>query len=130
MARLAAAVMSAWVAVVVVLGVDAVNAQPLPPRALLPQGSPLPRVLLPTPADVGPGLGPPQPRSLEKILPGATIEVTHTELRGMTACDMRDFNEPMRTARGQKAPNAKVAVSIDGAAAVDRVIEVLLSYDD
>jgi len=96
MVRLAAAVTAACVAVMVVLGVGAVNAQPLPPRALLPQGSPLPRVLLPIPADVGPGLGPPQPRSLDKILPGATIEVTHTELRGMTAYPPGQFDSVMK----------------------------------
>lgn len=58
------------------------------------------------------------------------VELASAQLRGMTACDLRDFNQPMRAARGQKAPNAKVAISMDGAAAVDRVIEVLLGYDD
>ncbi len=60
-------------------------AQTSAPLSAVPQGSPLPRVLPPAPTTVAPGLQSPEPRRLDQILPGATVDVTQAELRGVSA---------------------------------------------
>lgn len=51
------------------------------------------------------------------------VELASPVSRGMTLCDLR----PMRA--DSREANASVALEIDGLAAVDRVVETLLSYD-
>jgi hemolysin activation/secretion protein len=54
-----------------------------PPLSAVPQGSPLPRILPPAAPNVAPGLqAPPQP--LNTALPGASVAVATTELRGVS----------------------------------------------
>ncbi|HPU54209.1 MAG TPA: nucleoside hydrolase [Burkholderiaceae bacterium] len=58
------------------------------------------------------------------------IELASPQLRGMTACDLRRVNAgAARTVHHNAAPNAHVAVAIEGAAAVDDVIRTLIEYD-
>lgn len=58
------------------------------------------------------------------------IELASPQLRGMTACDLRSVNVArVVSVHKPMLPNARVAVAIDGAAAVDQVIDALLSYD-
>lgn len=58
------------------------------------------------------------------------IELASPQLRGMTACDLRKVNSRNTSViEGNAAPNAKVAVAIEGDAAVDHVIEIIAGYD-
>ena len=58
------------------------------------------------------------------------VELASPVLRGMTACDLRGLSDEARGLPGlPAAPRARVAVEIDGAAAVDRVVEELLACD-
>ena len=58
------------------------------------------------------------------------VELASRQLRGMTACDLRNVDIAKLVSVRQPEPaNAQVAVAIDGAAAVDLVIEAILSYD-
>ena len=57
------------------------------------------------------------------------VELASPALRGMTACDLRGLSDEARGLPGLAAPIARVAVGIDGAAAVDRVIAELLACD-
>lgn len=58
------------------------------------------------------------------------IELASAQLRGMTACDLRLINPgAARSVHSPLPPNAQVAVSIDGPAAVDHVIDTLIDYD-
>ena len=58
------------------------------------------------------------------------VELASPQLRGMTACDLRSVNAAHAgTVHKPQAPNARVAVAIDGAAAVDLVIKALIAYD-
>jgi purine nucleosidase len=58
------------------------------------------------------------------------LETASPEVRGTTVCDLRTFlSEPAGATRKQKPANALVALEIDGAAVVDRVVEAVTSYD-
>ncbi len=58
------------------------------------------------------------------------VELASPQLRGMTACDLRHVNAAkVVSVRKPEPHNAQVAVAIDGAAAVDHVIDTLLVYD-
>jgi inosine-uridine nucleoside N-ribohydrolase len=58
------------------------------------------------------------------------VELASRQLRGMTACDLRNVDiAKLVSVRQPRPANAQVAVAIDGAAAVDLVIEAILSYD-
>jgi purine nucleosidase/pyrimidine-specific ribonucleoside hydrolase len=58
------------------------------------------------------------------------IELASPEVRGTTICDLRTFlGEPSGATRRQQPANALVALEIDGAAVVDRVVDAVTSYD-
>jgi hypothetical protein len=58
------------------------------------------------------------------------MELASPQLRGTTVCDLRVFKSPpSAAARAQLAPNALVAIEIDGAAVVDAVVDAVTSYD-
>lgn len=58
------------------------------------------------------------------------VELLSPQLRGMTACDLRQVNPALaRTVHKPLPPNAQVAIEINGTAAVDRVIDAILSFD-
>ena len=58
------------------------------------------------------------------------VELASPQLRGMTACDLRRVNSAkVTTVRKPEPHNARVAVAVDGAAAVEHVIDALLEYD-
>jgi purine nucleosidase len=58
------------------------------------------------------------------------IELASPEVRGTTICDLRTFlSEPSGATRRQLPANALVALEIDGAAVVDRVVDAVTSYD-
>ncbi len=71
-----------------------------------------------------------RPELIKHQLAHVHIELASPQLRGMTACDLRRVNaELARTVHPNARPNAHVAIAIDGPAAVDHVIQTLLSYD-
>ena len=58
------------------------------------------------------------------------IELASPQGRGTTVCDLRTFrDEPSGATRRPLPANALVALEIDGAAVVDRVVDAVLSYD-
>ena len=58
------------------------------------------------------------------------VELASPQLRGMTACDLRSVDiARVVSVRRPEPANAQVAIAIDGAAAVDLVIDSILSYD-
>ncbi len=58
------------------------------------------------------------------------VELASPQLRGMTACDLRNVNlARVLTVHKPLPPNAQVAIAIDGDAAVDLVIDSLIAYD-
>jgi purine nucleosidase len=58
------------------------------------------------------------------------MELASPELRGTTVCDLRVFKSaPAAATRPQLPSNALVALEIDGAAVVDRVVDAVTSYD-
>ncbi len=78
-------------------------AQTAPGVNVVPQGSPLPRVLPPEPAKVAPGLATPEARPLAQPLPGATVNVTAAELRGSTVFAPGRFASDLDGLRGTVA---------------------------
>jgi inosine-uridine nucleoside N-ribohydrolase len=58
------------------------------------------------------------------------LELASPEVRGATICDLRTFlSEPAGATRRQQPANALVALEIDGAAVVDKVVDAVTSYD-
>jgi hypothetical protein len=57
------------------------------------------------------------------------VELASPALRGMTACDLRGLSAQGRGLPGLSGPAVRVAVGIDGAMAVDRVVAELLACD-
>jgi purine nucleosidase len=58
------------------------------------------------------------------------MELASPEVRGTTICDLRTFlSEPSGATRRQQPANALVALEIDGAAVVDKVVDAVTSYD-
>ena len=58
------------------------------------------------------------------------IELASPQLRGMTACDLRNVNiARVNSVRKPEPSNARVAIAIDGEAAVDLVVDALIAYD-
>ena len=57
------------------------------------------------------------------------MELASPEVRGTTICDLRTFlSEPSGVTRRQQPANALVALKIDGAAVVDKVVDAVTSY--
>jgi inosine-uridine nucleoside N-ribohydrolase len=58
------------------------------------------------------------------------LELASPQVRGTTICDLRTFlGEPSGATRRQQPANALVAIEIDGAAVVERVVDAVTSYD-
>ena len=59
------------------------------------------------------------------------LELASPEVRGSTICDLRTFlSEPSGATRRQQPSNALVALEIDGAAVVEKVVDAVTSYDN
>lgn len=130
-------------------------AQTAPGVNIVPQGTPLPRILPPEPAKVAPGLLEPSPQPLAQPLPGATVQVSGAELRGSTvfppgrfAADLDGLRGPVAQSRVEEVRAAilqayradgyvftAVSASLDSAgrliftATEGRIVEVKLDGD-
>ncbi len=81
-----------------------------PPLSLVPQGSPLPRVL-PQPAPgVAPGLSTPTAQPLVTALPGAVVSVSSAELRGVSVYPPGAFDAELAGLRGTVEQSRVLAV--------------------